>query len=332
MFLHCDSPKVSTHQKHFSAEATWVFAGRVNHFVSGYNLFHEGAVFAEVLLPVASHVICCFELWPTHWKARKTHRWLGLDPILDASTQMQANGTWCCEWECPHWTQATSNELSANLRARVQCGFGLGDLWYSQWQWLEWEQTHSVRCPGFLQAWPYCTFLQLQSPQKKQNIFSVETILIPPSHHDSLFVVLTVTHVLALVAMVRVFVSLKQWLGLEGPVTAVARLATHVRVTERLVTAQLRQNVEFPVTLVAFQLATRWNNAKRFGVHWQNEPRWSFWLQVLFLPSFWESCFTSNVLGFLSGKKEWSPVECFFRLWIAKPSFDLKRRSQESQL
>ena len=30
---------------------------------------------------------------------------------LDAQAQMQANGTWSCEWQCSHWTQATSKEL-----------------------------------------------------------------------------------------------------------------------------------------------------------------------------------------------------------------------------
>ena len=37
----------------------------------------------------------------------------------------QANETCCCEWECPHCTQATSKDLRSNLRACVQCGLGL---------------------------------------------------------------------------------------------------------------------------------------------------------------------------------------------------------------
>ena len=36
--------------------------------------------------------------------------------------QMEANGTYCCEWECSHWTQATSMNLPTNLRAGVQGG------------------------------------------------------------------------------------------------------------------------------------------------------------------------------------------------------------------
>ena len=35
------------------------------------------------------------------------------------------NGSCCCAWECSHWMQGSSMELLANLRARVQCGFGL---------------------------------------------------------------------------------------------------------------------------------------------------------------------------------------------------------------
>ncbi len=33
------------------------------------------------------------------------------------------NETSCCEWECPHKVQATSN-MHANSRARVQCELG----------------------------------------------------------------------------------------------------------------------------------------------------------------------------------------------------------------
>ncbi len=36
-----------------------------------------------------------------------------------------ANVTCCCDWECSHWTQATTRELPANLLARVRCGLGL---------------------------------------------------------------------------------------------------------------------------------------------------------------------------------------------------------------
>ena len=52
--------------------------------------------------------------------------------IQAQSTQdaTQANGTCCCEWECPHCTQTTSKEKRSNLRARrvasrVLCGLGL---------------------------------------------------------------------------------------------------------------------------------------------------------------------------------------------------------------
>ncbi len=41
---------------------------------------------------------------------------------LDGQAQMQANGTYCWEWKCSHWTQATSKELPAKWRARLQCG------------------------------------------------------------------------------------------------------------------------------------------------------------------------------------------------------------------
>ncbi len=36
----------------------------------------------------------------------------------------QENGTYWCEWGCPHCTQATSKDLRSNLRARVLCGLG----------------------------------------------------------------------------------------------------------------------------------------------------------------------------------------------------------------
>ena len=45
---------------------------------------------------------------------------------LGCTGQIQANGTCCCcEWECSHWMQTPSEELPANLRARVQCDMGL---------------------------------------------------------------------------------------------------------------------------------------------------------------------------------------------------------------
>ncbi len=37
----------------------------------------------------------------------------------------RATGTFWCEWECPHWMQATSKGLHLNLHACVLCGFGL---------------------------------------------------------------------------------------------------------------------------------------------------------------------------------------------------------------
>ncbi len=40
-------------------------------------------------------------------------------------TPGDANATYYCEWECSHWTQVTSEELPAHLRARVHCGLGL---------------------------------------------------------------------------------------------------------------------------------------------------------------------------------------------------------------
>ncbi len=35
---------------------------------------------------------------------------------------MQANGTYCCQWECSHCWQATSKEKRSNLRARQVTG------------------------------------------------------------------------------------------------------------------------------------------------------------------------------------------------------------------
>ena len=50
---------------------------------------------------------------------------LYISGLIHTGRATQANRTYWCEWEYPHCTQATSEDLRSNLCARVQCELGL---------------------------------------------------------------------------------------------------------------------------------------------------------------------------------------------------------------